>query len=374
MLTNVYKKEVEDLYKTPVVQQTSFWSLVKKKQGASPIAIDFKSRESDLFANVEYDRYIYSDFLVIVRHLSSDMSVAYVPYGPELEPDEQYQGVFLEEISECIRPFLPKTCILIRYDLSWESYWANDPDCYDENGIFQELPDTNLQNLRFNCNTINWNFQKAQFNILPSSTIYINLQDDLNTILMRMKPKTRYNIHLSQRKGVVVRSMGMESLDVWYELYKETAMRNGLYLNDIRYFETVFSSRSCKGLSSADVHLLLAEYEGKPIAAMFLIITGKRGSYLYGASSSANRNCMATYALQWEAIKMSKAMGCNEYDMFGVSPGPDASHPLYGLYKFKIGFGGRMHHGLGCWDYPLDQEKYNCFRGMEINGKGFHVR
>ncbi|MGP1446435.1 MAG: hypothetical protein ACTTKO_02735 [Candidatus Limimorpha sp.] len=127
MLTNVYKKEVEDLYKTPVVQQTSFWSLVKKKQGASPIAIDFKSRESDLFANVEYDRYIYSDFLVIVRHLSSDMSVAYVPYGPELEPDEQYQGVFLEEISECIRPFLPKTCILIRYDLSWESCWANDP-------------------------------------------------------------------------------------------------------------------------------------------------------------------------------------------------------------------------------------------------------
>lgn len=233
MLTNVYKKEVEDLYKTPVVQQTSFWSLVKKKQGASPIAIDF---------------------------------------------------------------------------------------------------------------------------------------------MMHMKPKTRYNIHLSQRKGVVVRSMGMDGLDVWYELYKETAIRNGLYLNDIRYFETVFSSRLCKGLSTADVHLLLAEYEGKPIASMFLVITGKRGSYLYGASSSTNRNCMATYALQWEAIKMSKAMGCNEYDMFGVSPGPDPSHPLYGLYKFKVGFGGRMHHGLGCWDYPLDQEKYGYFRGSEINGQGFHLR
>lgn len=374
MLTDVYKKEVEDLYKTPVVQQTSFWSLVKKKQGAEPIAVDFKSRASDLFAHVEFDRYIYSDFLIIVRHLSSSMSVAYVPYGPELEPDEQYQGGFLEELSECIRPYLPKTCILIRYDLSWESYWANDPSCYDENGIFQELPDVNLQNLRFNCNTINWNFQKAQFNILPSSTIYINLEDDLNTILMRMKPKTRYNIKLSQRKGVAVRSMGMESLGVWYELYKETAMRNGLFLNDISYFETVFSSRSCKGLSPADVHLLLAEYEGRPVAAMFLIITGKRGSYLYGASSSEHRNCMATYALQWEAIKMSKAKGCDEYDMFGVSPGPDITHPLYGLYKFKVGFGGRMHHGLGCWDYPLDQDKYNYFRSMEINGQGFHVR
>ncbi len=374
MLTNVIKKEVEDLYKTPIVQQTSFWSLVKKKQGASPIAIDFKSRESDLFANVKYDRYINSDFLVIVRHLGNDMSVAYVPYGPELEPDEQYQGAFLEEISECIRPYLPKNCILVRYDLSWKSYWADDPSCYDMKGIFQELPDSNLQNLRFNCNTVNWNFQKAQFNILPSSTIYINLENDLDTILKRMKPKTRYNIHLSQRKGVVVRSMGMDGLDVWYELYKETAIRNGLYLNDIRYFETVFSSRLCKGLSSADVQLLLAEHEGKPIASMFLVITGKRGSYLYGASSSTNRNCMATYALQWEAIKMSKAMGCNEYDMFGVSPGPDPSHPLYGLYKFKVGFGGRMHHGLGCWDYPLDLEKYAYFRGAEIHGQGFHLR
>ena len=62
---------------------------------------------------------------------------------------------------------------------------------------------------------------------------------------------------------------------------------------------------------------------------------------------------MPTYALQWEAIRRAKAAGCLEYDMFGVAPQPDPTHPMYGLWKFKHGFGGEIFHQLGCWDYPL---------------------
>ena len=119
--------------------------------------------------------------------------------------------------------------------------------------------------------------------------------------------------------------------------------------------------------------LLVAEWDGIPLAAMFLIISGTRGSYLYGASSSEHRNLMATYALQWEAIRISKEKGCTEYDMFGISPGPDPSHPLYGLYKFKTGFGGKLYHSLGCWDYPLISDKYNEFRSSELLSRGFHL-
>ena len=374
MLTDIFTKDVAHLYKTPIVQQTSFWSLVKKEQGAVPIAIDFKSRQSDLFHDTNTTRNICSDFLIIVQHINNNTSIAYVPYGPEIEPDKEYQGEFLEELSECIRQFLPKGCIMIRYDLCWESYWANDISCYDGKGILQELPDVDLQNLRFNYNTINCNFYKAYTDILPTSTIYLNLENDLDTILMKMNSKTRYNINLSRRKGVEVKYRGIESLDIWYDLYKQTARRNNLLLNDIKYFETVFTTKANNTLSPAEVYLLIAEYEEQPVAAMFLIITGKRGSYLYGASSDINRNCMATYALQWEAIRMSKYKGCKEYDMFGVSPGPDENHPLYGLYRFKVGFGGKLYHSLGCWDYPLDYEKYCIFRNTEMTSQGFHLK
>jgi lipid II:glycine glycyltransferase (peptidoglycan interpeptide bridge formation enzyme) len=137
-----------------------------------------------------------------------------------------------------------------------------------------------------------------------------------------MKPKTRYNIKLAQRKGVTVRSMGMEGMDIWYELYKETAIRNHLLLNDIKYFRAVLDARADNTSSPADVSLLIAEYDEKPLAAMFLVITGNRGSYLYGASSSSHRNLMATYALQWEAIMRSQQAGCTQYDMFGISLHP----------------------------------------------------
>lgn len=82
---------------------------------------------------------------------------------------------------------------------------------------------------------------------------------------------------------------------------------------------------------------------------------------------------MGTYALQWKAIQIAKERGCTEYDMFGVAPRPDASHPLYGLFKFKTGFGGAMFHSLGCWDYPLQKEKYEYFRAMELRSQGYHL-
>ena len=123
-----------------------------------------------------------------------------------------------------------------------------------------------------------------------------------------MKPKTRYNIRLSLRKGVEVRSVGMEGLPVWYELYTETALRNDLTLNDFSYFQSMFASKMECSDSDVNVQFLIVYYDGMPLAAMFLVLSAYRATYLYGASSSASRNVMPTYALQWEAIQIAKAL------------------------------------------------------------------
>ncbi len=373
MLTNIRPKDTDELYATPILQQTAFWSAVKSSLGANTIAINFTSRKSDLLLATSNQPAIISDVLIILQQIDRYHTVAYVPYGPELEPADELQGMFLEELSESLRSYLPKSCILIRYDLCWESYWAKEKDNYDENGVWRGEPDSPTQEFRFNFNTHNWNFKKAHSNILPANTVYLNLTLNRETLLKKMKPKTRYNIGLSHRRGVIVKAMGLEGIDVWYELYKETAARNHILLNDLKYFEAVLTARADETRSPADVSLLIAEKEGKPLAAMFLVITKHRASYLYGASSSGQRNLMATYALQWEAICRSKAAGCTEYDMFGISPSPDPHHPLFGLYKFKSGFGGEIFHSLGCWDYPLQKELYTLFRASELNSQGYHL-
>lgn len=375
MLTDIYRKEIAGLYQTPIVQQTAFWSLVKEKLGAETLAINFKSKESSLYNLQEPGApdSITSDLLVIVKPIGRTHCIAYVPYGPELEPDEDFQGIFLEELSESLRSFLPQNCIMIRYDLCWESWWSKHPDHYDELGNWRGEPGIDSRELRFNINTINRNFRKAGHNILPSNTIYINLKPSTEEILQRMRPKTRYNIGLASRKGVNVRMAGIDNIDVWYKLYTETAHRNRIFLNDQKYFEAVLLAKADDTESPADVRLLIAEKDGTALAAMFLIITGQRGSYLYGASSDENRNLMGTYSLQWEAIQIAKELGCTEYDMFGISPNADTSHPLYGLYKFKIGFGGNLYHSLGSWDYPLLETEYEGFRYTELISQGFHL-
>lgn len=373
MLSEIYKKDISELNETSIVQQTAFWSIVKKKTGQKSIALNFKSQKRSLFNGVLSESHIKSDLLVIIQQINNNACVAYVPYGPELEPDNEYQGVFLEELSECIRSYLPKNCFLIRYDLCWEVFWAKENGFSDLQGNLIGEPSVKSQEMRLNFSTNNWNLRKACSNVLPSNTLYLNLVPNLDSILVRMKPKTRYNIKLSQRKGVSVRIADLSDIHIWYDLYRETAIRNGIYLNDIKYFEAILSAKSDKTKSPVEVFYLIAEIEKTPLAAMFLIVSGERGSYLYGASSSANRHFMATYALQWEAIKISKKRGCKEYDMFGVSPNKDENHPLYGLYKFKIGFGGNIFHSLGCWDYPLDQEKYQLYKSLELRTQGFHV-
>src|SRR5690606_28524523 len=364
---------IDELYSTSIVQQTAFWSIVKRKVGLDSMALNFKSKKSNLYTDIVNDATIHSDLLILIQKVNQTDSIAYVPYGPELEPQNEFQGVFLEELSESLRSFLPKNCFMVRYDLCWESFWSKENSLGDNQDNLISEPSIKSQEIRFNFNTINWNLRKSETNILPSNTLYLDLQPELDTILERMKPKTRYNIKLAQKKGVSVRIADLSDLNIWYDLYTETANRNGLYLNDIKYFKAILTTKADGTKSPADVYYLIAEIDNIPLAAMFLIIAGNRSSYLYGASSNTNRNYMATYALQWFAIKLSKEKGCKEYDMFGISPNNDATHPLYGLYKFKTGFGGEFFHSLGCWDYPFEKEKYNVFKNVERVNQGFHI-
>jgi lipid II:glycine glycyltransferase (peptidoglycan interpeptide bridge formation enzyme) len=187
-----------------------------------------------------------------------------------------------------------------------------------------------------------------------------------------MKAKTRYNIRLSHRKGVRVKQYGMEKIHVWYALYAETARRNGIVAPNMEDFKIALKLRQSEEIDS-NVNLLIAECNDEPLAAMFLVTSKKRGTYLYGASSSQNRQYMAAYALQWEAIRLLKAQGCTEYDMFGSAPGPNPDHPMYGLYRFKGGFGGDLFHRMGCWDFPILHEEYSKFVAKEIGAQAFHV-
>ncbi|MBN2415997.1 peptidoglycan bridge formation glycyltransferase FemA/FemB family protein [bacterium] len=372
MKIQVEKKIPAKISKTPVLQQTAFWARVKKKHGIESRAFDITVNASDVYTAEERSYPIEDDVLILFPNIAAEWTIGYIPYGPAIQPSPEHQGSFLEELSETLRPFLPDNCLMMRYDLSWESLWAQDDAYFTGNGDWMGPPAKTSQEIRLNFETQNWNLKKANTNVLPSDTIFIDLQKDEQRLLQEMKAKTRYNIRLSHRRGVRVRTADMDDLPLWHALYLETCRRNNIHIDGIDYFRAVLETTARDTSSPADVELLIAEGAGMPLAAMFLVYSERRATYLYGASASVHRNYMAPYALQWEAIRRAKKRGCVVYDMFGVSPQPDVSHPMYGLYRFKRGFGGSLFHRMGCWDYPFDTTGYQQYTTAEMQSSGYH--
>ncbi len=369
-------KNTDKISTSPILQQTSLWARMKLIQGMQPRAFHVQTGEGANISrsyNNGKDRYINDDLLVIIKRVGAGARIAYVPYGPVFKPEEQSMGRCLENLAESMKGMLPTDCLAIRFDLPWKSVWTDDENRFDDEGNYLGPPEVRTQEFKMNFETEKWNLFRAPTNVLPTNTIMLNIGKTDDDLLQSMKPKTRYNIRLSARKGVTVRDMGEDALPVWQQLCTETSIRNKIIMDDTNYFKAVLRSGNGSFKSSEGVKLLLAERDRVPLAAIFLAVSANRATYLYGASSSLHRNLMGTYAVQWEAIKTARAAGCTEYDMFGISGSPDPYHPMYGLYRFKTGFGGNIIRREGCWDYPLDHEKYEAFRIAEAKSQGYHL-
>ena len=153
-------------------------------------------------------------------------------------------------------------------------------------------------------------------------------------VFMEFHSKTRYNVRLSERKGVTCRIGTKEDLPAFREIMVETAVRDGFMARSLKYFEDMYDV-----LSPDNLRLYLIEYEGKAIAGAIAIYYGDKLWYLYGASSNRERNRMPNYMMQWEMIKWAIEKGCSIYDFRGVTGDMEKTF-LDGLIRFKQGFGG----------------------------------
>lgn len=186
------------------------------------------------------------------------------------------------------------------------------------------------------------------------NTMLIDLIDEEEALLARMKPKWRYNIRLASRRGVQVRAGGPEDLATFYALYAETSARDGFLIRPYPYYRTIWEAF----LGTGQGHLLLAAAEGQIIAGVFLLRFGPTAWYFYGASSARGRNLMPNHLLQWEAMRWARAQGCTVYDLWGAPDTLSEQDPLWGVYHFKEGFGGRFTAWLGAWDYAVTRAGY----------------
>jgi lipid II:glycine glycyltransferase (peptidoglycan interpeptide bridge formation enzyme) len=365
MICNLEKKAIEEFKTTNILPQTPFWARVKRNQGFIPKGFELTISKDLLYTTANSLEKKGEDILVLIKYVDSNNCFAYIAYGPKLEPTFENQGLFLEQLSESIKPHLPSNCIFIRYDLIWENQWAIEDEYFDNYGNWIGPPPSKTQEYRINFNTVNWNLHKSIEDNLPKNTFFLDLTLKEQDLLYNMRYNTRYNVRQANKKGIRVCEYGIDHIGEWYKLYLETAMRHKMPLQNQEYFATILKNQdnSKKGVT---VKMLMADFNGSFLSSMFLVLSKKRATYLYGASTSCKDKFKASYSLQWESIRIAKEWGCSEYDMFGSAPNLNQAHPLHGIHIYKKGFGGNIYHRMGCWDYPYNKRLYNLFRIQEV--------
>lgn len=232
-----------------------------------------------------------------------------------------------------------------------DEFWGEvDSICKKNRAIFLKIePDAWDDEFNLQLST----FKPSTHNIQPPRTIMLDIKDSEEDILARMKPKCRYNIRLAEKKGVTVRPW--DDIFAFQEMMTVTGGRDGFGVHSKEYYQRAYDLFHPKGTCE----MLVAEYDGKPLASLMVFANGNRAWYVYGASNNEERNRMPTYLLQWEAIRWAKARGCEEYDLWGI---PDENEEtleaqfesrhdgLWGVYRFKRGFGGQLKRAAQALD------------------------
>jgi peptidoglycan pentaglycine glycine transferase (the first glycine) len=278
---------------------------------------------------------------VLFRALPGGLgSLAYVPRGPAADLGDT-EGV--RTLLEAIRPAARKRraiCLKI------------EPNCTESPAMETAV-----------CTL---GFRPSPQAIQPRRTILVGLEGEPEAVLERMKQKTRYNVRLAERKGVSVRAGDEADLPAFYRLMEVTAGRDHFAVHSQEYYAAAHRLFVPAGQG----RLLLAEHEGQLLAGLVALALGDTACYMYGASSDEGRNLMPTYLLQWEAMRWAREQGCRLYDLWGVPDEEEAvleaqfadrSDGLWGVYRFKRGFGGRLVRTSGAWDLVYAPLRYRLY-------------
>lgn len=270
-------------------------------------------------------------------------SILYVPKGPLL--DYHDPALWPTVLSQLERVAYRERAILIKID----------PDVSQATGYDPAVPEPLGTAFMADLQARGWLFSQEQVQF--RNTVLLDLTRSEDELLAAMKQKTRYNIRLAAKKGIIIRPGTSADFPALVTMYRETAARDGFTIRPEAYYLDAWQTFYRDGLA----YPLLAEYEGSPVAGVLLIRSGRTILYMYGASTDKERPRMPNHLLQWEAIRWAKGQGAARYDFWGAPDQFAETDRMWGVWRFKEGFNGQVVQTIGAWDYPVRPRLFRLY-------------
>ena len=338
---NTWNEDIENLPAAHILQSYQ-WGLVKSKFGWQPHLLQWRNSRNDALTAAA----LVLERTMPLRGLGLNLGVMYVPRGPLLNwADSDLSSQVLDDLQSFARQ---RRAIFLKID-------PELPLGFGIPGETDEQSNPVGVSIKTELNERGWNFSDEQIQF--RNTVLINLDETEEDLLMRMKSKTRYNIRLAERRGVTTRVGGRKDIPLLYKMYAHTSIRDDFVIRSQDYYREVWQTFIDADLAEP----LIAEVQGQPVGGVVIFRFGSRSWYMHGMSFDEHREKMFNYQLQWEAMVQAKAAGCTIYDMWGAPDKFDKNDAMWGVYKFKDGFGGQVFRTLGAWDFPVRPLLYRLY-------------
>ena len=323
------------------VLQTEQWGQIKASVGWKPDYKVWKDSQGKTVAMAM----ILKRSLQLSR-LLPEINILYVPKGPVLNWENH--EIYHQVLTDLEKHAKSEGAMFIKIDPDVEIGYGipDDPGAKVINSG---------EEVKVRLSDRGWRFSNDQ--IQYKNSMVINLSTDPEVILSKMKQKTRYNIRLAGRKGVVISEGSAGDIDLLYDMYAKTATRDGFVIRERSYYKKTWETF----INSEMALPLIAKFEGMPIAGVVPYFFAGKAWFLFGMSLDIHRDKMPNYLLQWTVISKAKSLGCTVYDLWGAPDIFEPEDPMWGVYKFKAGFNARVVRRVGAWDFVLQPNFYQIY-------------
>lgn len=199
----------------------------------------------------------------------------------------------------------------------------------------------------------------------PRSSIHLSLAPAPDKLLSAMSKGHKADIKRAARESVQMRvGETAADLNIFYDIMEATSARAAFGIHSKAYYAAAWDIFRANDAAL----LLIAEHGGTAVATALVAAWGSEGLYLYSGSTAEGLKNGAQHAIQWQALQWARARGCRLYDFWGI---PDAlgraasitdqaererleaearNDDLFGVYRFKKGFGGQIVRYLPAYD------------------------
>lgn len=403
-VTNIDEKEYEQFVSTNKkshFMQSYYWGEVMKRKNFTPHYVGIKDGDK-----------LVATALLLEKKMFKKLSYFYCPRGYIMDySDYKLLEYFTGELTKYAKK---NNAIYIKIDPDIKRHNldidGNVDKTYNNYSLMEELSKIGYKHKGFSTH-----FANEQ----PRFTFRLNLEDDFENIYAKMHATTRKILNKKNQFELLTYIGTSEDMPDFYLTMEETAKREGLACNPIKYYENFYEILNKHGMSDlyvvkADINKIKSIYQNRideikrategletkeygnrdktenkineyknemakiekdfdlvnnikeSKVVLSSIITVKYNDKvwtIHGGNATVLRNLNANYWLYYTIIKDAHDNGYKVIDFFGTSgiANPAKSDPIFGIHNFKKRLGGEYTEFIGEYDLVCNKIMYDLY-------------